>query len=189
MAQFNRDLASVTSVLTTTDDELSTAVTSVDAVLDQVTRFVGDNRDKLATSVSRLASVTTALKQSQPDIEQLLHGTQRIRQLLQHLSARPGHPDRRAVGDPVPESDPFICGAIQSASGEGAMESARRCAQYLGPVLNSVAFNYPPVGTNAIQSADAPRTDRLQSAGSETRLRTEEYVDARCVHLGDKRIR
>lgn len=32
------------------------------------------------------------------------------------------------------------------------MESARRCAQYLGPVLNNIAFNYPPVGTNAIQS-------------------------------------
>ena len=153
MAQFNRDLASVSSVLTTTDDELATAVTSVDAVLNQVTTFVGNNRDKLATSVSKLASVTTALKQSQPDIEQLLHvGPNAFANFYNIYQPAQGTLTGALSVTQFQNPIQFICGAIQSASGEGAMESARRCAQYLGPVLNNIAFNYPPVGTNAVQS-------------------------------------
>lgn len=153
MAQFNRDLASVTSVLSTTDDELATAISSVDAVLNQVTTFVGNNRDTLATSVSKLSSVTTALRQSQPDIEQLLHvGPNAFANFYNIYQPAQGTLTGALAVTQFQNPIQFICGAIQSASGEGAMESARRCAQYLGPVLNNIAFNYPPVGTNAIQS-------------------------------------
>jgi phospholipid/cholesterol/gamma-HCH transport system substrate-binding protein len=39
----------------------------------------------------------------------------------------------------------------------GAAESAKLCVQYLGPVLSSIKFNYPPVGINPVTGVQARR--------------------------------
>lgn len=169
MAQFNRDLADVTSVLADSDDELANAIDGVDAVLEEVTSFVADNRDGVANAVSQLASVTTALKESQPDIEQLLHvGPNAFANFYNIYQPAQGTLTGALSVTQFQNPIQFICGAIQAASQEGARESARRCAQYLGPVLKNIAFNYPPVGTNPIRSVQM-RPEQIDY--SEGRLR------------------
>ena len=73
MAQFNTSMADVTSALTNSPDELAAALTSLSVMMPEVTRFVGENRDKLSGSVARLSTVVKSLQSVQPDIEQLLH--------------------------------------------------------------------------------------------------------------------
>lgn len=169
MAQFNRDLAEVTSVLTDTDDELAQAIDGVDGVLEQLTTFVADNRDGIATAVSTLARVTSSLRESEPDIEQLLHvGPNAFANFYNIYQPAQGTLTGALSVTQFQNPIQFICGAIQAASQEGAQESARRCAQYLGPVLKNIAFNYPPVGTNPIRSVQM-RPEQIDY--SETGLR------------------
>ncbi|MFZ2175368.1 MAG: mammalian cell entry protein, partial [Rhodococcus sp. (in: high G+C Gram-positive bacteria)] len=54
----------------------------------------------------------------------------------------------------------FICAGVQAAAQKGAEESAKLCAQYLGPVLRNLAVNFPPVGENVLSGAVA-RPDEI----------------------------
>ena len=62
----------------------------------------------------------------------------------------------------------FICSAIQAGSRLGYQESAELCAQYLGPVLDAIKFNYLPFGLNTAYTAG---TLPKMVAYSEDRLR------------------
>ena len=48
----------------------------------------------------------------------------------------------------------FICSAIQAGSRLGYQESAELCAQYLGPILDAIKFNYLPFGINMATAAE-----------------------------------
>jgi hypothetical protein len=61
----------------------------------------------------------------------------------------------------------FLCSAIQAGSRLGYQESAELCAQYLGPILDSIKFNYLPFGINPFSlAATLPK----EVAYSENRL-------------------
>ena len=49
----------------------------------------------------------------------------------------------------------FLCGAIQAASRMGAEESAKRCVQYLAPIVKNRQYNFPPLGENLVVGAVA----------------------------------
>lgn len=169
MAQFNKVLASVTSVLSNSDNELANAMVSVNDVVGELQTFVSDNRDQLSTSVRDLASVTTALKQSEPDIEQLLHvGPTAFANFYNIYQPAQGTLTGALSITQFQNPIQFICGAIQAASGEGAEESAQRCAQYLGPVLKNIAVNYPPVGVNPVAGVQM-RPDQIDYSESSLR--------------------
>jgi phospholipid/cholesterol/gamma-HCH transport system substrate-binding protein len=61
----------------------------------------------------------------------------------------------------------LVCSAIQAGSRLGYQESAEMCAQYLGPILDAIKFNFPPFGVNQFTSA---MTLPKQVAYSEPRL-------------------
>jgi phospholipid/cholesterol/gamma-HCH transport system substrate-binding protein len=61
----------------------------------------------------------------------------------------------------------FICSSIQAGSRLGYQESAELCAQYLGPILDAIKFNYPPFGLNLFSTAETLPKD---VAYSEPRL-------------------
>ncbi|HNP56727.1 MAG TPA: MCE family protein [Gordonia sp. (in: high G+C Gram-positive bacteria)] len=166
MAQFNTSMADVTSALTNSPDELAAALTSLSVMMPEVTRFVGENRDKLSGSVARLSTVVKSLQSVQPDIEQLLHVGPNAFQNFNNIY-QPAQGTLTGALTVTQFQNPlqFICGAIQSASGEGAAASARRCAEYVGPVLKNLAFNYPPVGINPIAGVQA-RPDQIDYSQS-----------------------
>ncbi|MGC0364390.1 phospholipid/cholesterol/gamma-HCH transport system substrate-binding protein [Rhodococcus sp. 27YEA15] len=150
LASFNRDLASVTGALTDTDAELSTAMKGIDSITELVRDFVDEHRDGLETSVAHLTAVTTALDQSKPDLEQLLHvGPTAFANFYNIYQPAQGTLTGVVAVTQFQNPIQFICGAIQSAGRLGAEESARKCAEYLGPTLTSLEMNYPPVGWNA----------------------------------------
>ena len=83
---------------------------------------------------------------------------ERVRQRLQHL--QPGH---AAIVGPFALnnfSNPmqFICGAIGAVENTTAAETSKLCAQYLGPALRLLNFNYLPFPVNPFLMPSPPRT-------------------------------
>ncbi|MFF3574000.1 MCE family protein [Nocardia jiangxiensis] len=158
IVQINGHLAAVSQVLVDSDTQLSTALSDVDSVTGDIQQFVADNRDRLQHSVDRLASVTTMLNDNKTTVEQILHVAPNALGNFYNIyqpaqGALTGILTVPNMQNPVQ----FICGAIQAASQLGAAEAAKLCVQYLGPVLNSIKFNYPPVGVNPMIGVQARR--------------------------------
>ncbi|GGL13170.1 MCE family protein [Nocardia jinanensis] len=158
IVEINGHLASVSQVLVDSDSQLSTALSDLDTVAADIQRFVADNRNRLQHSVDQLASVTTMLNNNRATIEQTLHVAPHAFANLYNIyqpaqGALTGALTVPNMQNPVQ----FICGAIQAASQLGAAEAAKLCVQYLGPVLKSIGFNYPPVGANPMTGVQARR--------------------------------
>jgi phospholipid/cholesterol/gamma-HCH transport system substrate-binding protein len=128
----------------------------MDIVAPKIEQFIAENRDGLKESVAQLESVTTALNQQRPDLEQLLHVAPNALANFYNIY-QPAQGTLTGALAVTQFANPiqFICGAIQSASQLGAEESAALCAQYLGPVLKTLQFNYPPVGVNPVAGVQA----------------------------------
>ncbi|WP_330255056.1 MCE family protein [Nocardia sp. NBC_00565] len=158
IVEINGHLASVTQVLVNSDDELSSALSELDTVAADIAQFVADNRDRLQHSVDQFAAISTMLNNNRSTVEQLLHVAPHAFSNMYNIyqpaqGALTGALAVSQMQNPIQ----FICGAIQAASQLGAAESAKLCVQYLGPVLSSIKFNYPPVGINPLTGVQARR--------------------------------
>ncbi|MDH6293334.1 MCE family protein [Rhodococcus opacus] len=161
IVELNQNLASVSGVLTNSDQELATSLDSVDALVQRIGQFVSDNREGLGKSVDDLAAVTTTLHESSPEIEQILHVLPNTLQNFYNIY-QPAQGTMTGALAVTQMQNPiqFICGAIQAASQKGAAESAKLCVQHLAPVLNLIQMNYPPVGVSPITSVQV-RPDQV----------------------------
>ncbi|MFI6367683.1 MCE family protein [Nocardia sp. NPDC050630] len=169
MAQLNRDLAAVTTALDNQPGALGQAIVDTDVAVDDIHGFLTDNSDALGTTVEQVNSIVAALQESSGDLKQLLHAAPTAYQNFVNIyqpaqGALTGMLAFNNAANPIQ----FICGAIEAASQKGAKESARLCAQYLGPVLKNLVVNMPPVGENVVTGAVA-RPDEITY--SEDRLR------------------
>ncbi|MGY3554785.1 MCE family protein [Williamsia sp. R60] len=156
MAQLNAQLADVSTLLSNEPNEVAQATTALDGAIVDVGTFVAENRDRMSTTTAQLTSVTTALQQSKSDLEQTLHVAPTAFQNFVNIyqpaqSALTGILAFNNFANPLQ----FICGMIQAASQKGAEESAKLCAQYLGPVLKNLAVNFPAVGVNPLTGVQA----------------------------------
>ncbi len=166
----NNDLAQFTGAFTNTDREVADALQDLNQLLSTTRDFIGKNGEVLAHDVNNLADVTNAILQPEPrdGLETGLHVFPNLGANVVNISA----PNAGGiVGMPVINNfaNPmqFICSAIQAGSRLGYQESSELCAQYLGPILDAIKFNYLPFGANQLQSA---MTLPKQIAYSEPRL-------------------
>ncbi|WP_433632656.1 MCE family protein [Nocardia sp. CA-120079] len=161
IVEINGHLASVSGLLTGTDHDLSDALVQLDGVANDLKTFIGENRDGVQHAADALTTLTTTLNQSKPAIENLLHVAPNAFGNFNNIynpaqGALTGALAVTQMQNPLQ----FICGAVQAASRLGAAEAAKLCVQYLGPVLQSLKFNYPPVGVNMADGVDA-RPDQV----------------------------
>lgn len=156
IVEINGHLASVTGLLTDTDHDLADALNNLDGVAGDLKTFVGDNRAGVQHAVEALTRITSALNDSKPVIENILHVAPNAFANFNNIynPAQGAFTGALAVNQ-MQNPLQFICGAIQAASQLGAAEAAKLCVQYLGPVLQSLRFNYPPVGVNVVNGVDA----------------------------------
>jgi phospholipid/cholesterol/gamma-HCH transport system substrate-binding protein len=166
----NKNLAQFTDSLTGSDRDLANAIQQFDGLLSTLRPFLAKNRQVLASDVDNLATLTTTLVQPEP-----LNGFETALHVLPTLQANLGqiyHPSHGAVMS-IPAitnfANPmqFMCSMIQAGSRLGYQESAELCAQYLAPILDSIKFNYLPVGLNLFSTAE---TLPKEIAYSEPRL-------------------
>ncbi len=166
----NNDLAQFTNAFTDTDREVATALQDLNELLSTTRGFIEENGGVLSEDVNQLADVTNAILQPEPrdGLETGLHVFPNLGANIVNISS----PNAGGiVGMPVISNfaNPmeFICSSIQAGSRLGYQESAELCAQYLGPILDAIKFNYLPFGANQLRTA---MTLPKQIAYSEPRL-------------------
>ena len=154
--KLNVNLATATTLLSNSPNEIGNAVRDINAVVGDVQHFVAANRETLGTTSDKLASVSTALVESLDDLKQTLHVAPNTAQNFINIY----HPAQAgiagaAVLNTFASPITFLCGAIQAASRMGAEQSAKLCAQYLAPIFKNRQYNFPPLGFNPIVGATA----------------------------------
>ena len=166
----NQKLADFTTLLADSDGALANAVRQFDSLLSTVRPFLDKNRQVLTQDLDNLATATNTLLQPEPlnGLETFLHvGPTAVANINQIY--HPSHGSIVAIPAITNFANPmqFICGTIQAGSRLGYQESAELCAQYLGPILDAIKFNYPPFGLNLFSTAE---TLPKEIAYSEPRL-------------------
>ncbi len=156
IVQFGGRLASVSSMLAESSDELGTAMTDLNIAVGEVQRFVADNRDGLVEGVARLADATQVLSTKRPEIERALHAGPNALANFNNIyqpaqGSLTGAIALNNFGNPIN----FICGAVAGVENATSERSADLCKQYLGPVLSSLVFSYPAFLTNPISGVTA----------------------------------
>ncbi|OAN36859.1 MCE family protein [Mycolicibacterium iranicum] len=156
IVQFQNRLATLTEVVNGSRSDLDAALRDIAVAAGEVTRFVAGSRNQTSEQVQRLANVTQTLADHRVDLENLLHGAPTAFANFYNMY----NPDAGAVAGAFALhnfSNPlqFICSAIGSVENATAPETAKLCAQYLGPMLNAIDFNYLPFAVNPFLAPSA----------------------------------
>lgn len=156
LASFNQNLASVTTLLSNTPNEVGNALKSLDGALTDVRDFLAENREAAGVTFDRLGSVTTALNDSRGDIKQILHIAPTVFQNFLNIyqpaqSAMTGILALNNFAD-IPQ---FICSSIEAASRARLARVSKLCLQYLNPIIKNRIYNYIPVGINPFVGTQA----------------------------------
>jgi phospholipid/cholesterol/gamma-HCH transport system substrate-binding protein len=156
LAQLNQNLATVTHLVANDPNEVANAVRDLGDLAGELNSFVNENRQSLGTTSDKLASVSQALKDSIPDIKDVLHvAPSTLQNFLNIYQPAQGTLTGALSVNNFQNPITFLCGAIQAASRLGAEQSAKLCVQYLAPIVKNRQFNFPPLGLNPIAGATA----------------------------------
>ena len=156
MRRLNIDLAAVTDKLSNSPDEVGRAVSDIDTAVGDVTNFVATNKEPLGTTVDKLASITTAMKDSIGDIKQTLHvAPTTFQNFINIYQPAQGTLTGVLALTNFSNTISFLCGAVQAAARLGAEQSSKLCVQYLAPIIKNRQYNFPPLGENLFVGASA----------------------------------
>ncbi|OBI73494.1 mammalian cell entry protein [Mycobacterium sp. E740] len=156
LAQFNTNLADITTALSNTPNEVADATASLDGAVTDLRGFVAENREGLGETFDRVASITTTLNDSRQDVKQILHITPTVFQNFMNIY-QPAQSSVTGILAPVNFANTvqFICSAIEAAARQGFEHSAKLCVQYLAPIIKDRQYNFPPLGINPFVGASA----------------------------------
>ena len=148
IVQFGGRLQSVSSLLADTSDELGTALQDLDVAIGDVNRFVTDNRTSLTEQVGRLADATSVLVEKRPQLEQVLHVAPTALANFNNIySPKQGSLNGVLAASNARNPINMVCGLIRGLETNDSDRTADLCAQFFGPVLNSITTNYPAIMT------------------------------------------
>jgi phospholipid/cholesterol/gamma-HCH transport system substrate-binding protein len=156
LAQLNQNLANVTHLVANDPNEVANAVRDLGDLAGELSSFVNENRESLGTTSDKLASVSAALKDSIPDIKEVLHiAPSTLQNFLNIYQPAQGTLTGALSVNNFQNPITFLCGAIQAASRLGAEQSAKLCVQYLAPIIKNRQFNVLPLGLNPLAGTTA----------------------------------
>lgn len=151
IVQFQERLATLSSVLDGSRSDLDAALTNLAGAVGEVRRFVAGTRDRAGEQVARLVNVTQNLVEHRADLEQVLHvAPSAMANAYNMMDPRTGGASGVFVLNNMADPTAFFCGMLGALANATAPESAKLCAQYLGPGLDTVNFNYLPFPVNPL---------------------------------------
>jgi phospholipid/cholesterol/gamma-HCH transport system substrate-binding protein len=155
IVQFEDRFATLTSVLDDSKSTLDAALTDLSTAVVDVQRFVAGTRDQTAEQVQRLANVTQNLVDHKTDLENVLHvAPNALANQSNIYNPDNGAPLGAFVLNNFSNPVAFICSAIGGIHNATAPETAKLCAEYLGPGLavgnpfTLANINYLPIPLN-----------------------------------------
>jgi virulence factor Mce-like protein len=149
IVMFQNRLASLTSVVNDNRSDLDAALSDLSVALGEVQRFVAGSREQTSEQIRGLASVTQNLVENRTALENVLHISPNAIANFENIYYPPAGAVTGAFSlanfaNPVY----FFCGLIGAVENTTAPETAKLCAQYLGPALRLLNLNYLPFPTN-----------------------------------------
>lgn len=149
IVQFEGRLATLTSVLNNSRSDLDTALRELSQALVEVQQFVAGTRGKATEQIQRLASVTQNLVDHKTDLENVLHvAPNAISNFNRIYDPNSGAIAGSFVMNNFANPVALICSAIGAIENTTAPETAKLCAQYLGPAMRLLDFNHLPFPFN-----------------------------------------
>lgn len=171
VVQFQDRLATLTGAVNGSRSDLDAALTNLSEAVGQVQRFVSGTTGQTSEQVQRLANVTQNLVDHRDDLEQVLHvAPSAIANAYNMFDPRTGGASGVFVMNNMADPVGFFCGMIGALENVTAPETAKLCAQYLGPGLATMNFNYLPFPLNPALTS-VPSEDQL--IYSDPKLRPE----------------
>ncbi|QLY31541.1 MCE family protein [Nocardia huaxiensis] len=156
IVQFGGRLASVASVLANVSTDLGAGLDNLDIAIADVKRFLDERGDALTESVQRLGDATQVLADHKPELEQIMHsGPTALANFYQLYKPAQGTLTGSLAAPNFANPIVFLCGAIEAIEVNDSQKSADLCKQYLGPVLNTLVMNYPPLLLNPATQQNA----------------------------------
>lgn len=145
IVQFQDRLATVSSVIDGSRSDLDGALTNLSSAVSDVKRFVAGSRKQTTEQIERLSDVVRNLSDNQMVLKNLLHVAPNAIGNAYNIY----DPDiQSALGGFALHnfSNPIqvVCSAIAALENTTSAESAKACAQYLGPALRLFNFNHLP---------------------------------------------
>jgi virulence factor Mce-like protein len=148
IVQFQDRFATLTSVVNDESD-LGSALTDLSSAVGDVRRFVAGSRDQTVEQLQRLTNVTQNLVDHRIDLENLLHAAPNsVANGYNIYDPDTGSQIGRFALNNLANPKALICGAISAVASVTSAETAKLCAQTLGPALNSVSLNELPFPVN-----------------------------------------
>jgi phospholipid/cholesterol/gamma-HCH transport system substrate-binding protein len=146
---FQDRFATLTSVLNDERPGLDAALTDLSAAVGDVQRFISGSRHQTAEQVQRLANVTKNLVDHKTDLENILHvAPNAIANGYNIYNPDSGSMVGSFALNNFADPREFVCGGIAAVADATSAETAKLCAQYLGPTLRLPNFNYLPFPIN-----------------------------------------
>lgn len=144
IVSFGGKLASVSQVLGDQTDDIDAALRDLDLAVMDINRFLENNGDRLAVGVDKLGQATQVVRDRRADLEGMLHVAPTAMANFYNIY-RPYQGVLNGVLAMNQMANPtnFICGAIAGLANNTAESDADLCAQYMGPLFNSLTSNYP----------------------------------------------
>jgi len=149
IVMFQNRLASLTSVVNDNRADLDAALSDLSVAIGEVQRFVAGSRNQTSEQIRSLASVTQNLVDNRMSLENVLHVSPNAIANYENIYYPPAGAVTGAFSL-ANFSNPvwFVCGLIGAVENTTAPETAKLCAQYLGPALRLLNFNYLPFPIN-----------------------------------------
>lgn len=144
IVSFGGRLASVTQVLGDQTDDIDAALRDLDLAVTDIDRFLDNHGTRLTTAVDKLGQATSVIRDRRADLEGVLHVAPTAMANFYNIY-RPYQGVLNGVLAMSQMANPtnFICGAIAGLANNTAESDAELCAQYMGPLFNSLTSNYP----------------------------------------------
>jgi phospholipid/cholesterol/gamma-HCH transport system substrate-binding protein len=161
IVQFQDRLATVSSVVDASRSDLDHALTNLSEAVGETKRFIAGSRNQTAEQIQRLANATGNLADNGMALKNALHVAPNAIGNGYNIY----NPDTGSMLGAFAManfSNPLqvICSAIGAVQNATAPETSKLCAQYLGPALRLLNFNYMPMPFNAYL-AKSPSPENL----------------------------
>ena len=144
IVSFGGRLASVSQVLSDQTGDIDAALRDLDLAVMDINRFLGNHGDRVTNAVDKLGRATEVVRDRRAELEGVLHvGPTAMANFYNIYRPYQGVLNGVLAMNQMANPTNFICGAIAGLANNTAESDAQLCAEYMGPLFNSLTSNYP----------------------------------------------
>jgi len=144
IVSFGGRLASVSQVLSDQTADIDAALRDLDLAVMDINRFLGNHGDRVTNAVDKLGRATEVVRDRRAELEGVLHvGPTAMANFYNIYRPYQGVLNGVLAMNQMANPTNFICGAIAGLANNTAESDAQLCAEYMGPLFNSLTSNYP----------------------------------------------